>query len=183
MREHLARAYCPTRLPAEDKARAAEIKQLLNARNAVLVAHYYTDDLIQQLVEKSKVSAPKVLVEDQLKSIKQDMLQNLMYRGVTMDKYVADKGYENLEDWDVKEATPLAEKRVKAGLVLNELAKVEKIEVAQEVLDERIDTYRKQYANQPDTAKRFDEPEIQRDIANRLATELTVDRLVELNSK
>ncbi|MFD2190926.1 quinolinate synthase NadA [Pistricoccus aurantiacus] len=53
VREHLARAYCPTRLPAEDKARAAEIKQLLNARNAVLVAHYYTDDAIQQLAEET----------------------------------------------------------------------------------------------------------------------------------
>ncbi|QEA39012.1 quinolinate synthase NadA [Pistricoccus aurantiacus] len=53
VREHLARAYCPTRLPAEDKARAAEIKRLLVARNAVLVAHYYTDDAIQQLAEET----------------------------------------------------------------------------------------------------------------------------------
>ena len=41
--------YCPTRIPAEDEARVAEIKQLLKANNAVLVAHYYTDDAIQQL--------------------------------------------------------------------------------------------------------------------------------------
>lgn len=32
-------------------------------------------------------------------------------------------------------------------------------------------------------AKRFDEPEIQRSIANELLTSKTVDRLVELNSK
>ncbi|HBM29222.1 MAG TPA: quinolinate synthase, partial [Halomonas sp.] len=29
--------YCPTRIPAEDEARVAEIKQLLKANNAVLV--------------------------------------------------------------------------------------------------------------------------------------------------
>lgn len=45
--------YCPTRIPAEDQARVAEIRQLLQAHNAVLVAHYYTDDAIQQLAEET----------------------------------------------------------------------------------------------------------------------------------
>ncbi|MGQ7246579.1 quinolinate synthase NadA [Halomonas sp. V046] len=51
LREHLARPYCPTRIPAEDAARVDEIKRLLVQHNAVLVAHYYTDDAIQQLAE------------------------------------------------------------------------------------------------------------------------------------
>lgn len=45
--------YCPTHTPAEDEARVAEIKQLLNDHNAVLVAHYYTGDVIQQLAEET----------------------------------------------------------------------------------------------------------------------------------
>ncbi len=53
VQEHLARAYCPTRIPAEDEARIDEIKRLLKAHNAVLVAHYYTDDAIQQLAEET----------------------------------------------------------------------------------------------------------------------------------
>lgn len=53
VQEHLARAYCPTRIPAEDEARVDEIKRLLHAHNAVLVAHYYTDDAIQQLAEET----------------------------------------------------------------------------------------------------------------------------------
>ena len=53
VQEHLARAYCPTRIPAEDEARVDEIKRLLKAHNAVLVAHYYTDDAIQQLAEET----------------------------------------------------------------------------------------------------------------------------------
>ncbi|MBA2781035.1 quinolinate synthase NadA [Halomonas kenyensis] len=51
--EHLARAYCPTRIPAQDEARVDEIKRLLEQHNAVLVAHYYTDDAIQQLAEET----------------------------------------------------------------------------------------------------------------------------------
>lgn len=141
------------------------------------------DDLIQQLVEKSRVTAPKILVDDQVKSIKQDMLQNLMYGGGTMDQYIESKGYKDLADWEQKEAAPLAEKRVKASLVLNELAKELKVEVNDELLNERLNVYRTQYANQPQMVKQLDQPEVQRDIANRLATELTVDKLVELNSK
>ncbi|EWH03659.1 quinolinate synthase NadA [Halomonas sp. BC04] len=53
VRSHLARAYCPTRIPAEDDVRVAEIKRLLQEQNAVLVAHYYTDDAIQQLAEET----------------------------------------------------------------------------------------------------------------------------------
>ncbi|WP_163575240.1 quinolinate synthase NadA [Halomonas faecis] len=53
LREQLARTYCPTRIPAEDEARIEEIKHLLEAHNAVLVAHYYTDDAIQQLAEET----------------------------------------------------------------------------------------------------------------------------------
>lgn len=46
-------AYCPTRIPAEDQARVEDIKRLLKTHNAVLVAHYYTDDAIQQLAEET----------------------------------------------------------------------------------------------------------------------------------
>lgn len=160
-----------------------DIKAELSAQKEREALDEARDDLIQQLVDKSKVAAPKVLIDDQVKSIQQDMFQNLMYQGMTMDQYVASKGYDNLENWEAKEATPLAEKRVKASLVLNELAKDLKIEVTPEQLNARLDMYRQQYANQPEMAKRFDEPEIQRDITNRLATELTVDKLVELNTK
>ncbi|MEQ6917013.1 quinolinate synthase NadA [Halomonas aquatica] len=53
LREQLARTYCPTRILAEDEARIEEIKALLEANNAVLVAHYYTDDAIQRLAEET----------------------------------------------------------------------------------------------------------------------------------
>ena len=161
----------------------ADIKAELTAQKQREATDDMRDDLIQQLVDKSKVSAPGLLVDDQVKSIQQDMAQNLMYSGSSMDQYVAGKGFKDMADWERKEARPLAEKRVKASLVLNQLAKELNVQVPEQALNERIDMYRAQYANQPEMAKRFDEPEIQRDITNRLATELTVDKLVELNTK
>lgn len=160
-----------------------DIKAELTAQKDREAMDDMRDDLIQQLVDKSKVTAPKILIDDQIKSIKQDMLQNLMYGGSTMDQYIESKGYTDLADWEAKEATPLAEKRVRASLVLNQLAKELNIDVTDEMLQERLATYRTQYASQPQTLQQLEQPEVQRDIANRLATELTVDKLVELNSK
>lgn len=160
-----------------------DIKAELTAQKEREATDDMRDDVIQQLVDKSKVVAPTVLVDDQVQSIKQDMFQNLMYSGSTMDQYIAGKGFKDLADWEEKEARPLAEKRVKASLVLNQLAKELKIRVTDEALQARLNVYRTQYGNQPEMLKRFDEPEVQRDIANRLATEMTVDKLVELNQK
>lgn len=141
------------------------------------------DDLVKQLVEKSTVTAPAALVDDQVQSIEQDLTQNLMHQGGSFEQYLESKGYASRDEWVDKEARNAAEMRVKAGLVLAELSKVEKVEASADELAERINSYKQQYGQSPEMAKRFDEPEIQRSIANELLTSKTVDRLVELNSK
>lgn len=139
------------------------------------------DTLVEKLIEVSEIPVPQTLLDDQARSIEQDMTQNLMYQGLTIEQYISNKGFKDRDHWRTNEVTPAAEKRVKAGLALAELSKLEKIEASSEELAEHINLYKQQYASNPDMAKRFDEPEAQRDIANRLITEKTVDRLVELN--
>ena len=141
------------------------------------------DDLVKQLVEKSKVSVPAVLREDQIKSIEQDLQQNLMYQGMSLEQYFESRGFADREAWVKGEATEAADNRIKAGLVLAELSKELKIEAAADELAEHINMYKDRYKNNPDMAKRFDEPEAQREVANRLITEKTVDELMKLNNK
>lgn len=141
------------------------------------------DELVGKLIEVSDIPVPQTLLDDQTRSIEQDMTQNLMYQGLTIEQYIANQKFKDRDEWHAQEVVPAAEKRVKAGLALAELSKVEKIEASADELAEHINLYRQQYANNPDMVKRFDEPEAQRDIANRLLTEKTVDRLVELNAK
>lgn len=139
------------------------------------------DGLVEKLIEVSDIPVPQILLDDQTRSIEQDMTQNLMYQGLTIEQYIANKKFKDHDEWRMKEVIPAAEKRVKAGLALAELSKVEKVEATADELAEHINLYKTQYANNADMAKRFDEPDAQRDIANRLLTEKTVDRLVELN--
>jgi len=161
----------------------ADIKSELTAQKEREAAEKLKDELVAKLVDVSDIPAPDVLVHDQMHSIEQDMTQNLMYQGLTLEQYLRTQKFNDKDEWVKKEVTPAAEKRVKAGLVLAELSRAEKVEATSEELAEHISRYKQQYVNNPDMLKRFDEPEVQRDIANRLLTEKTVELLVKLNKK
>ena len=161
----------------------ADIKRELEAQKKREASDELKDSLVKQLVAKSNVAVPAVLREDQVRSIEQDLTQNLMYQGLSIEQYWEQKGYKDRDAWVKAEANEAADNRIKAGLVLSELSKVLKIEATADELADHLNTYRKQYANNPEMAKRFEEPEVQREVANRLITEKTVDELVKLNTK
>lgn len=159
-----------------------DIKRELEAQKEREAIEKLKDELVKELIELSKVPTPEILVKDQAESIERDMTQNLMYQGLSLDQYLENKGFESKEKWLETEVKEAAESRVKAGLVLAELSKAEKIEATNKELEDHINLYKKQYANNPQMVAQFDQPEAQRDIANRLLTEKTVDRLIELNA-
>lgn len=159
-----------------------DIKRELTQQKEREAAENMKDDLVKQLVDVSKAPVPDILRKDQAESIERDMTQNLMYQGLTLDQYLENKGFESKEKWLEGEVNDAAEKRVQAGLVLAELSKVEKIEATNKELDDHVELYKKQYANNPQMVAQFDTPDARRDIANRLLTEKTVERLVELNT-
>lgn len=161
----------------------ADIKREITTQKEREAKEKLKDELVAELADSSKVALPELLIDDQLRSIEQDLMQNLSYRGLTMDSYLKTQGFKDKADWQKKEARSAAEKRVKAGLVLAELSKELGVEVSREELDAQISTFKQQYGKDAKLAARFDDPNIHRDIANRMITDKTIDRLVELNSK
>lgn len=141
----------------------------------------WKDALITELIEKSTVTVPEILLEDQMRSIEQDFQQNLMYRGLSLEAYIQTQKYKDLEDWREKEVKPTAEKRVQAGLVLSEVTRAEKLTLTDAEIDEHVEVHKEQYANNPEALKQFETPEVRRDIANHFLTEKTIDRLIDLN--
>lgn len=157
-----------------------DIKREITAQKEREALDNLKDELIDQLIEKSTVPVPEILVQDQSRSIEQDMTQNLMYQGMNLDMYLESKK-QTKEEWLNSEVKDAAEKRVKAGLVLAELSKVEKVTASDEELAAKINEYQERFGNK--SGQDFTTPEIQRDIANRLLTDKTIDLLVELNTK
>lgn len=158
-----------------------DIKKELLAQKEQSADNALKDSLIEQLVTASDVPVPESLVGDQIQQLERDMTQNLMYRGLTLDEYLAGEKLTH-DEWHEKELKPAAVRRIQVGLVLAELSKAEKIEVSQAELESRLAAQLQQYTD-PNLLARFDSPEGRRDIANRAMTEKTMDRLVELNSK
>lgn len=155
-----------------------DIRRELADQNHRVADNEYKDALVEALVKSSHIPVPEVLVEDQMKSVEQDAKQNLMYRGMTAEDYMAAKGYKDEDEWREKEFKDVATKRVQAGLALAELSKLENIEVTKEELDARHDEMLGQY---PNMKEQLDTPEARADLVNRIVTEKTLARLVDLN--
>lgn len=160
-----------------------DIKRELTGQKEREAGEKTKDELVKQLVSMSKVPLPEILVADQSASIQKDFEQNLMYQGLTLDQYLEQKDFVSKEKWLETEVKDAAVARVEAGLVLAELSKIEKIQATNDELEAHIELYKKQYASNAEALKQFETDEVRRDIANRLLTEKTVDRLVELNTK
>lgn len=139
------------------------------------------DELISELIEKSTVPAPEILVTDQMRSIEQDFAQNLMYRGLDLATYLEANKFKDEDEWREKEVRPAAIRRTQAGLALSELSQAENITATDKEIEDHIEIHKQQYANSPEALKQFETPEVRRDIANHYITEKTIDRLIELN--
>lgn len=141
----------------------------------------FRDALIAELVEKSTVPIPEILIEDQMRSIEQDFQQNLLYQGLELDSYLTANGFKDIDDWRAKEVRPTALRRVQAGLVLAEVTKAENIGATDPEIDQHVEVHKQQYANNPEVLKQFETDEVRRDIANHFITEKTIDYLVSTN--
>lgn len=160
-----------------------DIKEELTNRKEAEAKDKQKDELVEKLIEASTVPVPDILLTDQIRSVEQDITQNLMYQGRTVEQYVKDQGFASREDWVEKDVAPIAKKRVQAGLVLAEVSKAEKVTASTEDVDRQIAQYKEQYKNNPQMVAQLDLPETRQDIASRLLTDKTVEMLLEINTK
>lgn len=159
----------------------ADIRKNLIVQKEEEAEAKYRDELVNELGKKTKVAIPEVLKTDQINTLKRDMTQNLMYRGMTLEQYLESLDLSE-EDWITKELTPVAESRVKSGLAIAEVSKLENIDVTEDEVDAKLAELKTQYAGSPDALKQLDNPAVWRDLRNNLLTEKTINRLVELNA-
>ncbi|HUC89471.1 MAG TPA: trigger factor [Patescibacteria group bacterium] len=174
--DELAAKVGPFKTVAELKD---DVKKQLLAEKENRAEQKYVDDLITKIVEKSKVAVPDALVNEQIDTIERDQRQNLMYRGQTWQEFLES---EDLTDETYREKQrPAAELRVKAGLILAQIAEVEKLTMTREELDAQMVALKARYPDEKMQAE-LDKPEARRDIASRMMTERTLAKLTEYSS-
>lgn len=175
--DELAAKCGPFKTVAELKA---DIKKNLQAQNEHKLEDKYKDDLVNELVKKSKIPAPEILIDDQVRMIREDMTRNATAQGMSFEDFL-EANNETLENWE-KEARKIAEQRVKASLALQNVALAEKITVSDDEVGAKIAELRDVYKKSPDALKQLKDPNVKMDIKNRMTIEKTLDYLVKANS-
>lgn len=152
-----------------------DIKKQLQTEKDYQNDREYTDELLTKITNDSKVAIPAALIDEQLERLITDQKQNAMYRGQTWNEFLEAQGLA--EEKLREQLRPDAEMRVKAGLVLGEIAEKEQIDVTPEELEIRMQMLKAQY---PDAKmqEELNKPESRREIASRMVSEKTVDKLV-----
>ena len=175
--DELAKKCGPFKNLAELKA---DIKKNLSAQNEHKENEKFKDDLVNALVKKSKVSAPEILIDDQMRVIRDDITRNAASQGMGFKEFL-EANHETTESWE-KEARKVAETRVKASLVLQTLAVEQKITVSDELVAAKLAELKDVYKKSPEALKSLKDPNVKMDIKNRMIIEATLDYLVKANS-
>lgn len=154
----------------------ADIKAQLQTEREQEARRQYESELLEALAKKAKVDIPKALIDEEVDRHEADERQNLTYRGQTWQEHLAEEGVS--EEEHREKQRPAAELRVRAGLVLSEVADEERLTVTPEELEIRIQLLKGQYQDQAMQAE-LDKPEVRRDIASRMLSEKTIGKLAD----
>jgi trigger factor len=109
--------------------------------------------LVKKVVEASEVMVPEVMIKRRTESYINDFKQSLSQQGLSFEAYIeyTGKKEEELRE-DYKEQ---AKEAVKSDLVLEAIAKVENIEVADQDVDEVIEKMAVMYKQEAATMKQY----------------------------
>jgi trigger factor len=157
-----------------------DIKRQLQAEKQNEADREYDNKLLEKIAEKSQVDVPQSLIEEEIDRIEAQEKQNTAYQGQTWQEHLDAEGVTAEEHREKNRAG--AELRVKAGLILGEVADKENIQVSPEELEMRLMLLKGQYQDAAMQAE-LDKPENVRDIASRLLTEKTLDKLKSYSQK
>jgi len=158
----------------------ADIKKQLESEAKSKVDREFENELVERITDLSEVKIPSKLVDDQLEKAETEERQNLTYRGQTWQEHLDAEGIT--EEEHRSRNRPMAEKQVKASLVLGEISDKENIQVSPEEIEIRLLIMKGQYQD-PQMRNELDKPEAKESIANQLMAEKTLTKLTEYSEK
>jgi trigger factor len=135
----------------------------------------YEANIVNELVAKIKVAIPESLIQEQQEIILQEVRQRVVQRGTTFQEFLKQAGTTE-ERYIKDEVKPEAERRVKAGLLLSEIADAENIDVTPEELELRIQQLKGQYKDAK-MQEELDKDENRREINARIRSEKVINFL------
>ncbi len=131
-----------------------EIKKNLEAHKNMDAENKFVDDMLAKVAENTEVEIPDEMVDDEIHRLMHRMDEQLKMQGLSLEIY---QEYAKLSHEDLhKQFEGEARKNVLYRLILEELVKVEKIEVTLEEAEKEADTLASKYGmTRDDLLKEF----------------------------
>ena len=157
-----------------------DIKEKLTKANEDKAKAETENKVIEKLCETVTVDIPQCMIDSQLDSIAQDFDYRLQMQGLNLQKYLEMTGM-TLEAFK-EQFKEQAQNQVKTSLVLDAVAKAEKINATAKDVEAEMKKMAESYKMELDKVKKLFRDEDKKSLENEIITRKTVDFLVE-NSK
>ena len=158
-----------------------DLKKTIGERKANEAKNKKETEVIEKIVENSKMDIPTAMVNTQVRQMADDFARRLQQQGLSVEQYFQFTGLT--ADKLLADMQPEAEKRIKNRLVLEAIVKAENIEVSDEEYNAELTKMAESYGMEIDKIKEFmgeyEQKQIKEDIAVQKAVELVVAEAVE----
>ena len=137
--------------------------------------------VIEAIVKDAEMEIPEAMIATQQRQMVDEFAQRMQMQGLTMEQYFQFTGasYEQM----IAQVKPQAEKRIQSRLVLEAIAKAEKIEVSDADLEEELKVMAEAYQMELEKVKELlpekSMVQVKEDIAVRKAAEFAVENAKE----
>lgn len=152
----------------------ADITKRIEETKKASVEREFEDELVTAVIENSKMDIPEIMVEKEIDMMVRDLENRLRQQGLSLEQYMQFTG--NTEEKMRSYMKENADKKVKADLVLEAIAKAENIEATEEEIKEKANEIAKIYA--PDQADKMAEMLMQTQ-SNMIAKDLVVSKTIK----
>ena len=135
----------------------------------------FRSDVLDEVISKTKLSVPTSLVDDQIKSLRDQMNQELAQNGLDEAKYL-EFNKKQKSDYE-NELKTEADRRVKLGLILRSIVKEQKMDVNEQEIDVRLTQLEQQYSD-PQIRAEIAKPEFKQDLKNRMLSDKAIEYII-----
>jgi trigger factor len=134
------------------------LREAIKANLATQSKAEYDDDYFSKLMEKikegAKIEYPPQVVDHEVEHVMEDLKARLANQNLDFPAYLKSRQMEE-EKFLTDEARPVAVKRLERALIMDEIAKTEKIEVSQDELKSSFEKTWSEYEDDPGFQKQI----------------------------
>ena len=163
----------------------ASVKERLENNKKAEGRRAQEDEAIAKIVEDSEMEIPDAMLDYQVENMINDFANNMAQQGLSLQQYMQFTGMTM--DSFREQVRPDALSRTQSSLVLEAIAKAEKIEATDADIDAKLEEMSKQYGMELDQLKNLvgenEKESMKKDIAIEKAIEVIMDNVKETAKK